>query len=470
MLDIKQQHKISQQQQLSAHQYQALDLLELPLQDLQSRIEVEMNSNPLLEYESYPGNSLETPLFDEAFANDGSDDEYGEYYTDDAWHDDLPLPGGNEDFSAEQQQKRDYFFSTLTEKESIYDKLMQEIGALKLSENEKNLAESIIVAIDDNGFLRTNIADIAQSENADIGEVESLLLKLQKVFPPGVGARDLAECLKLQLQAAGEKEPALYALVDHIEDFGNNRIAYLAEKLHLPINEINRLGEKIRKLNPFPGSEFVKSAAGTVNPEVSVEWHDDELVLKQNDEILPKLKISEHYQQMLNDKNLPADAADYLKNKLNSAMEFKTALERREKTIIRIARFILENQYDFFVEGVEALHPMTMAQAAQALGNDEATISRGCRGKYIATPHGVFEFKYFFSGGYRNADGDEISSRAIQEKIREYIEDEDPYKPVSDEKISQKLREDGFEVARRTVAKYRDLLNILPTNLRRKHK
>ncbi len=470
MIDVRQEHKISQQQQLSARQYQSLDLLEVPIQDLQSRIEEAMNSNPMLEYADLPGNSMTSPLPEAPFENNENADEDGEYYAgDDVWHDDLPIPGENGSFSEEQQQKMDYFFSSLTEKESIHDKLMRELGALKLSDAEKNLAEAIIIAIDDNGFLGTNIVDIAQSEDVELFEAEEMLKRLQKIFPPGVGARDLSECLKLQLEAAGETEPLLYELVANIEEFGRNKLVALAEKMNISIEELNRLGDRIRKLNPFPASELAAADAGTVIPEVSAVWENGEFVLKQDNEILPKIKISEHYSQMLDDPNLPQDVRTYLRNKLNDAKEFTGSLERREKTIIRIARFILENQQDFFSDGVEALRPMTMAQAAVALGNDEATISRGCKGKYIGTPQGVFEFKYFFSGGYTNADGEEVSARAVQEKIREYIEDEDPYKPLSDEKISRMLRSDGFEVARRTVAKYRELQHILPSSLRRKH-
>lgn len=472
MIEFNQQQKIEQQQQLSAQQLQSLSLLSVPVLELQEKINEIMNSNPLLEYESYPDSALMRELPDasieEEHKNLSDDDNY--YPSDsDSWQDDLPIPDGMQDFSPEQQSKRDYFFSNITEHESMQQQLMQELSYLDLAENEREIAEAIVGAVDDSGFLTTPLADIAQASNAELFEVEDMLEKMQKIFPPGIGARDLKECLKLQLEAANETDPDVFRLLEYLEEFGNNKMEYLSDVLGISIEKLNELGDKIRSLDPHPGSAFSHSKAEFVAPEATVVFENGRYIVKEHDEFLPKLKISEEYAKMLEDKTLPQETVSYLQKKLQEAELFRNSLFMREKTIVRIAAFIVENQQEFFSDGVEALRPMTMAQAAEALDIHETTVSRGCAGKYLATPQGLLEFKFFFSGGFQNADGADISVHAIRQKIREYIEDEDPRKPLSDEKISAMLEADGLKVARRTVAKYREQMNILPTNLRRKH-
>lgn len=473
MIEFKQQQKLSQQQHLSSQQLQSLSLLSVPVLELQEKINEAMNSNPLLEYETFPDSSLLRELPDSSIEderiNPAGDDDYSYSNNDDSWQDDLPIPENIQDFSPEQQSKRDYFFSNITEQQSMQQQLIQELSYLEMTDAEREIAETIIGAIDDSGFLTSPTADIAQCANAELFEVEDMLTKLQKIFPPGIGARDLKECLKLQLEAKNETDPDIFRLLEYLEEFGMNKIGFLADTLGLPVSRINELGDKIRSLNPYPGNVFNHSKAEIIAPEATVVFENGRYIVREHNEFMPKIKISEQYLQMLEDKNLPPDTAAYLQKKLQEAELFRNSLVMREKTIIRIAAFITEKQQDFFADGIEALRPMTMAQAAEALEIHETTVSRGCAGKYLATPQGTFEFKFFFSGGFQNTDGADVSVHAIQQKIREYIEDEDPCKPLSDEKISSLLKNDGFSVARRTIAKYREQMNILPTNLRRKH-
>ena len=474
MIDIKQQQKISQTQQLSSQQLQSLSLLSVPVLELQEKINEAMNSNPVLEYENFSDNALFRELPDASFEDEkkmtSGDDEADAYgsNTDDAWHDDLPLPSEMQEYSSEQLQKREYFFSNITEEQSMQQQLMQELSYLDFSGGELEVAEAIVGAVDENGFISTPLADIAQSTNAELAEVEEILFRLQKIFPPGIGARDLKESLKLQLEASGENTPELLLVIDNLEDFGANRLDLLAKKLSMPVEKIRELGEKIRKLNPHPGNVLNVSKVSFVVPEATVVYDGEKYILQEHDEFLPKIKISEEYRKMLEKDDLSPDVRTYLRKKMQEAELFRTSLEMREKTVIRIARFITGKQQEFFAGGPEFLRPMSMMQAAEALDIHETTVSRGCANKYLATPQGLFEFKFFFSGGFANADGKEISVHGIQEKIREYIENEDESKPFSDEKISVLLKADGFSVARRTVAKYREQMNILPTNLRRK--
>lgn len=470
MIDLTQQQKISQQQHISLRQKQSLDLLSLSIPDLQERINQEITSNPLLEYENYPGSTLESSLPEDDFdGNFNADDDSENDLGNDDWHDELPVPGEGYEDAAELQQKRDFLFSSFADNVSLHDKLMQELGVLELSSGERELAEAIVVAIGDDGLLKTDIIEIAQASDVDLFEAEEMLLRLQKIFPPGIGARDLKECLKLQLEAAGEADSDICNLLEHLDDLARNRMELLASKLKISLEELNILAERIRKLDPHPGRALSSAEGGIVIPEVEIFFDGEEYALKSHDEIMPKLKISDYYENMLQKNDLPDDVRSYLKEKMAAANDFTLALERREKTIIRIARFIMETQHDFLENGMEAIRPMTMMQAAQVLGVHETTISRGCAGKYMATPHGIFEFKFFFAGGFTDSDGGEISTIAIKEKIRDIIESEDPEKPLSDEKISKMLQEDGLSVARRTIAKYREQMNIPGTSMRRKY-
>lgn len=473
MIDIKQQQKISQQQQLSSRQLQSLSLLSVPVQELQSKTEEIINSNPVLEYEIMPGSSLLRELPDSSIEDDrrqtAEDDD--DFYNDtESWHDDLPIPEMMENYSAANLEKRDFFFSNITENESMQQQLMREVNFLNLPQEQFDLAEAIVGAIDERGMLTTPLADIAMCTNADIFEAENMLEKLQKIFPPGIGSRDLQECLRLQLEAQGENDPKLFELLENLNDFGSNRMELLADKMNISISELNILGDKIRKLNPYPGRLLNSSKTEFIVPELEIlRDKDGGFVLKNHDELLPRVKISNEYTAMAANPDISAEDRNYLKQKIDEAENFVNSLLMREKTIVRIGNFIMEKQYDFLDKGIEFLKPMTMAQAAEALNLHETTISRGCANKYLATPQGLFEFKFFFAGGFTSQDGEDISVHAIQKKIREYIEDENPAKPLSDEKISQLLAESGLKVARRTVAKYREQMNILPTNLRRKH-
>ncbi len=471
MLNVGQEQKLSQQQQLSSGQLQSLALLSVPVMELTEKINEVMDYNPVLEYETFGDSAILKELPDASIEDEKknfSDDDDSYSNDEDSWHDELPIPQENYNDSPEQIKKREFFFDNITESESMQQQLMQELNFLELDSKNREIAEAVVGGIDDTGFLVTPLGDIAQCCDAEIYEVEEILEKLQKIFPAGVGARDLKECLKLQLAAKGETNGKIFELVEYLEDFGRNRLEYLSQQLNVSMEELNTMGEKIRKLNPHPGSLFTSHKTPFIVPELTIVKGDDGFYLQDHEEFLPRLKISEEYRQMLDDPQLPPEAKAYLRTKLQEAEFFKNSLAMREKTIVRIGRFIMENQQDFLEKGVEFLRPMTMMQAAEALDLHETTVSRGCANKYISTPQGLFEFKFFFSNGIHHTGGEDVSVHAIREKIREYIENEDPCKPLSDDKISALLLKDGFKVARRTVAKYREQMHILPTSVRRK--
>lgn len=452
-LDIQQ--KISQQQHLSARQYQALKLLEQPVWQLLQTVETAMNTNPVMEYEYRPAvpeineteNSEVHRTFDE-------EDHFQDY-------------DGSQ--SADIQEKRDYFFNSFADERSMHDVLADELKYKELSRRERRFAEALTAAVDERGYLATPLADIAQTCNADIDEVEKVLFKLQKIYPAGIGARDTKECFKLQLEAKNDYSVLDAVLLDELETVAEGKYDILKKKHKISAEDIELFLKKIRSLDPYPGSKLARSSAQIIIPEAEILPEGDNFILKVHDEYVPRIRISESYSAMLDDPSLDDETKKFLKEKIRQAQEFCNALDKREKTVVRIARFILENQIDFLYDGMEYLRPVTMAQAAEKLELHDSTVSRACADKYLKTPHGVFPFKYFFSAGYNSRSGENVSAHAIEERIKSYIANEDALHPLSDDKISNLLFAEGFDVARRTVAKYRQKLRI-GTASQRKHR
>ena len=452
-LDIQQ--KISQQQHLSARQYQALKLLEQPVWQLLQTVETAMNTNPVMEYEYRPAvpeineneNSEVHRTFDE-------EDHFQDY---------------DDSQSADIQEKRDYFFNSFADERSTQDVLADELKYKELSRRERRFAEALTAAVDERGYLATPLADIAQTCNADIDEVEKVLFKLQKIYPAGIGARDTKECFKLQLEAKNDYSALDAVLLDELETVAEGKYDILKKKHKISAEDIELFLKKIRSLDPYPGSKLARSSAQIIIPEAEILPEGDNFILKVHDEYVPRIRISESYSAMLDDPSLDDETKKFLKEKIRQAQEFCNALDKREKTVVRIARFILENQIDFLYDGMEYLRPVTMAQAAEKLELHDSTVSRACADKYLKTPHGVFPFKYFFSAGYNSRSGENVSAHAIEERIKSYIANEDALHPLSDDKISNLLFAEGFDVARRTVAKYRQKLRI-GTASQRKHR
>ena len=333
------------------------------------------------------------------------------------------------------------------------------------------VAETIIGSIDESGYLRTQLPDIASTANASPEQVNEALKLVQSFDPPGIGARDLKECLLLQLERQKSQDKRLLKLIKyHLEDIGKNRLPQVARIMRISIEELTGLVEKIKDLNPYPGSAVSPDNTVFVIPELSVEKVNDDFQITLNDEQIPHLRISRMYMNLLEDPNTPKETRDYIREKIISGKMLIRSLEQRQSTIQRIAQVIVDSQHDFLVKGIEYMRPLTMQQVADKLGLHETTISRAIANKYIQTPIGLFEFKFFFSGGYQTDEGEVLSSKSIKEKIRDLILKEDREKPLSDSKLSTMLKKAGLSVARRTVAKYREEMDIPPSNLRKEYK
>lgn len=464
MTEFAQQQNISQQQLLSNRQLQSLKLLSVPIFELETTINDIVETNPVLEFEEFAGEQLNTPIIDENYNDDNENNPSDEYnYNDDSdnW--------ANND---EAQKQRDNFFENILEEESMQQQLIHEASYLNLSAHEFEIAESIISSIGENGILVTPLADIAMATNSDMEEVEKILQLIQSITIPGIAARDLPECLKLQLIAKGDTNPLLFTLIDNfLEEISQNHLVNICRDLNISMEELNQLLAIIRELNPHPGLLFSSKRSEFIIPEAEIKLNPEtsEYYLILNDYYIPKIKISSQYSKLLETKELSKEDYQYLKQKLNDANNFKNSLAMREKTIERIARIIMNTQHDFWANGVNSLTPMTMAEIASQLELHEATISRACSNKYLQTPQGLFEFKYFFTHGIKSDAGNAISNLSIKEKIKNYISNESPSKPLSDDKISELLKNEGINISRRTVAKYRDAQNIPATHLRKIH-
>ncbi|MBO5762480.1 MAG: RNA polymerase factor sigma-54 [Lentisphaeria bacterium] len=465
-----QDQTLRQEQTLSARQMQSLTLLHTPILELRETVSTLAAANPVLEMDAPAAEiSAGDPLSQTDFTDrdDGDDAALNELYEQsEAWGEGLLLaePGAG--------TGREHFFQSLTEAASLQQILLEELQMCSASPRIREIAESVIGSLDDGGYLRTPRADLAMACDGSMEEVEEAVALVQSFDPPGIGASTPAECLRLQLLRRGNADPVLLEIVDHhLEDVGENRLPRVAKALHISLEDLQRYLAELRTLSPYPGAVLSPAHAAYIAPEAEIIADPER---EGYFKVVPgdrpvRLYIPERYWKMLEDPALSAEDRNYVKEKIAAAQELMRALDQRESTIRRIAGVIAEEQREFFLHGVEALRPMTLREVGAMLDLHEATVSRAAAGKYVQTPKGLFEFRYFFSGGYREEDGNAISSRAVLEKIRKIVQGEDPAKPFSDSKIAELLQADGVSIARRTVAKYRESLEIAPAHLRKIH-
>ncbi len=460
-----------QRQQLSAHALQSLELLHLPLPELEARLTQELQSNPVLE-ELAPDDALpESPSDAPSDDNDEANlDERGAEA--DEWNDELPLPPGMPGAAGEPASE--YLANSPAPPPALEDILLRELATSKASEREREVGRAVIDALDENGYLATPLADIAMSCDAELEEVEAALKLVQSFDPPGIGARDLAESLKLQLRRKGGMTPVMEKLIDdHLDDVAQNRIPQVARSLGITIEELGGLLAELKKLDPAPAARFRSDGAAAVEPELEIRRERDgsfsvHLLRERRREVV----ISERYLKMQEDPSLDPETRAYVRERVARAKELLSALERRKSTLEKLGDVIVATQRDFLEHGKKALHPLTMKHAGELMHVDESVVSRAAADKFVVTPQGVFPCRYFFSSGFSpstagGGDGG-VSSRAVMERIRELIADEDPAKPLSDGKIAELLDEEGTPIARRTVAKYREALKIPAAALRRR--
>lgn len=471
-------------QELAPQQLQSLEILMLPVMELEQKIEAELMENPTLEMLESGNQDLAGNLIDGDEIPDSQSDQAAAaaendeaiatlIQLDESWNDYVPpRHTGNSQPSSEDEERRNHMFNSLVDEPSLQDELLAQLREMdSIPDHERPLYEEIIGNVDERGYLGATVDEIALTSDYVKEQIERAVETIQSFEPAGIAARDLRECLLLQLQRQGREGSIAYAAVrDHLEELGQNHIPQVARKLGISTGELYAVLDDIKNLNPFPGTLLAPMTTNFVVPEITVSKDEKgQWQIQTNRDAIPRLRISPKYKSLLEDPSTSAEVKSYVREKIANSKVLLRALGQRESTLEQIAESLLKFQAEFFENGIHAMKPLILNQVAQDIGVHETTVSRATAGKYIRTPHGVFPFKHFFSSGLDTDQGEKVSSRSVKQRIRNLIEEEDTAKPLSDQKLTETLKEEGFHVARRTVAKYREELGILPSNMRRSY-
>ena len=482
--------KQSQQMVLAPQLRQSLKILQVAAMDLRSVIQEELQGNPTLEELPSDGVSLDQEKEsadsrserDSDSVNARDDGERREEMDfskefeilgkiDDDWRDYMSQAGGAQTHTSEDAERRQHFFDSLVTETSLQEHLIRQAELSDLDKKALLAMHHLVGCLDDRGFLTQSLSDIALQSGAGLEAVQEAVKAIKTFDPPGIGSQNLAECLLAQLAAKGRAESLASRIIKHhFELLTRRRIPEIARKLGVPMDEIQVAIEEIGTLDPAPGRKYAADSNRVVAPDVSVERDEDRWNVILNSDYIPRLRISNTYREMIARGTLNKQERDYLRERMRSGKFLISSIEQRQQTIERISREIVRVQEEFFENGVASLKPLTMTQIADAVGVHETTVSRAIANKYMRTPHGVFEIKFFFTPGYQADSGAAVSNKSVKEMIADLVAIEDRSSPLSDQEIVVKLQEKGLKVARRTVAKYREELGIMPSNLRRDYK
>ncbi|MEP6585891.1 MAG: RNA polymerase factor sigma-54, partial [Candidatus Udaeobacter sp.] len=460
---------------LSPQLQQSLLILQTPLLELRNLVQQEMETNPVLE-ELPEDSGADERSEAEASADENFKDEFEKLASlDEEWRDYM-AQSASSNFdgrrgSKEADEKRQFLFDSIPVQETLQQNLIAQLNQTVLSADDRKTAELIIGNIDDDGFLQSTTEEMALNSGIPQDEFERGLGLIQTFYPAGVGARDLRECLLIQLRRQGKEQSLEYRIVsEHMDDLGRHRFLEIARRMAISVEEVQKTADNIARLNPRPGQVFAAAPQNYVLPDVIAEKVDGEYQIAFNNEQIPHLRISNLYKDIIGSGDAQSsDTKDYIRDKIRSGKFLIRSIHQRQQTIMNIAQQIVSRQRDFLDHGPSHLKPMIMAEVADAVGVHETTVSRAVSGKYMATPQGVFEMKYFFTGGYQTATGESLSNISVKQAILDLVKHESGSAPLSDHEIVEILSERGIPIARRTVAKYRSELNILPSHMRRKY-
>ncbi len=475
--------------------FQAMDLLYMPLPELQGWLEQELSENPFLEM-SEPDSDADVLLEEEG--QDDNDDEVD-------WEEVML-----DDFDAGRRgtpyEPREPLEPVVVEARHLHDHLADQIGLLHLDERQHRIADEIVGNIDDDGILSCSLEEVAKGVEAalkpvrdrlfaqareidgadaraaeltelnrlvapvEMDEAESALRVVQSLDPPGVGARDLRECLMIQLSRLGREDTLAHRIVDeHFEDFMNRRWTDIARSLELSARKVQEAADEVAGLDPRPGSRYAADPEQFVIPDLIVDLIGGEYMVFVNDTGLPRLRFSRSYREVVADRDKFVGAnREFIADRLNAAQWLIRVIEQRRRTMLQVMRFIVATQREFFHKGVQHLKPLTLREVADHIEMAESTVSRVANDKYVQTPAGVYPLKFFFSGGLPTVMGGDISIRGVQARMRNLVAEEDTRRPLTDQALVNLLKSEGIKIARRTVAKYRDQLGILPARMRKR--
>ena len=482
---------------------QSLAMLQAPTLELKALIEQELEQNPVLEEVAAPELELpEKPVTDLGDTADATatpdpaeraddlpdaptdpdseknsdaigDDFQAEFdklvQMDQEWRDSVSQTSAPIRQSTEDEEKRQFMFDSLTAETSLAEFLMEQVRESDLNDEHRIIAELIVGNVDDYGYLKASVEEISAANNIPAETISEILKTIQTFDPPGVGARDLRECLMLQLERAGKEETLEYRIVrDFMDALGKRRIPEIARGVSRTVEEVQESLAKIARLEPRPGRAYLPDNDQFILPEVFVHKNGDDFVVTTNDEQIPHLRISNVYKDLMAAGENNAEVKEYIRDKIRAGKFLIKSLHARQQTILNIGKEIVKRQHEFMEKGIAHLKPMTMAQVSEVVGVHETTVSRAVSGKYIQTPQGMFEMKFFFTAGlHTTGGGGEISNTSVKDMVAEMFKAEDSIIPLSDQQVVKMLAAKGITIARRTVAKYRDELGILPSNLRK---
>jgi RNA polymerase sigma-54 factor len=510
-LEVKLGHDLRLRQQLvmTPQLQQAIKILQLSLPELETVVQNELDANPMLEPLDQSVGETAANAIQEEDANlpaDGEplppEPEPGTRAPETEWErvaDEVPATsvateGGDaaaemrepsldwreylETYSNNWQdgevpndddERRQALENTLTRKASLEDHLIWQLRLSSLDQREQRIGATIIYNLDDDGYLETPLAELAAQLETTVEAVESVLKRVQRFDPPGVAARDLRECLLVQLQNLGMEESLAARIVrQHLDLLEKHRYGEIAKALGVGLEMVAEARRSIASLEPKPGRDYGGAEPAYIVPDVYIQKVGDDFVVTLNESAVPRLRLANYYQRVLNDSGAGDDTKEYLQERLRSARWLVKSIYQRLQTIFKVANSIVKFQRPFFEHGVGHLRPLVLKDVAEDIGMHESTISRATANKYAHTPQGIFELKFFFTSGVKATDGEDVSAETVKEKIRTLVAGEGQDNPLSDQAIADILHEDQINIARRTVAKYRQALGILPSSRRKK--
>ncbi len=458
---------------------QAIQILQFNTQELDSYVQEQLLTNPVLEQSSSsPGSepqerreserSREQESAREEAGGQENDIDWKEYLKDRQYDDISYRQWEYKDPDEKENSYEQYTTSDIT----LPEHLMFQLQFASHKKGCRLVGKYIIESLDENGYMTLTVEEIAKATGAPEDKVEEVLDIIHTFEPSGVGARDLKECLLIQLEHKGIlDEHYEKVLKDHLEDLAANRLGAISKDMGLSVKEVQAMADEIKRLEPKPGRQFASQTdTRYIVPDVLVERVDDDYVVTVNDSSTPHLMVSSYYERLLNEAEKDSNLSKYLTDRLNSAVWLIKSIEQRKQTIYNVVEAVVKYQKDFFEKGSKYLKTLTLKQIAEEVGIHESTVSRSINGKYLQSPMGVFEIKYFFSGGVAGGGtGGGISSKSIKSFIKEIIDGENPKSPYSDQDMVNMLKEKGIDISRRTVAKYRDEMHILSSSKRRRY-
>jgi len=477
MLNLSLQHKMMMK--LSPQQVQYLKMLQLPTLALEQKIKAELEMNPLLEEgfdeEQEPAAEEQEKSTEETEADHDSSSEEDKYSIDDYMNDDQAGYKAPERFDNEEKEE-----FPIPDSVPLYHNLLEQFSLLDLDDEEILIGQEIVGNVDEDGYLRRDLAIIVQDLNLTHGtsiqleKAESVLQKIQRLDPVGIASRSLQECLLVQLEVSSidpaTKSLALRILSEFYEDFTMRHFEELVKKLNINPEDLKRVIEAVQHLNPKPGEGEFSPQENYIVPDFIVAKTDSDFLISLNDRNIPPLRINKAYRELMSKRKkngVSTEAKDFIRQRFEAAKWFISSIHQRRETMVKVMRSIVEKQHDFFETG-ESLRPMIYKDIAEVITMDISTISCVVNSKYVQTDYGVFPLRYFFSDSISTADGEEVSNKEVKKKLKDLIDGEDPAKPLSDHKLAELLNAQGLNIARRTVAKYREAMMIPVARLRRK--